>query len=328
LVRPNGRPAQERLINKVRSEATRYGVDIDAYGLTERVSAVEWDITNDAATCPNFDEVDTVWHSAASLKYKDRDRPEIFQHNVEGTRNMLDVAKRNCASSFAYISTAYVCGPTSGKIVEARRPHNGLANNVYEQSKLLAEGLIFAQDEVPATILRPTIVVGHSKTFASSSSFGIYGFFDQLDRLALTSRAKMGGYFQRNSIKVIADPGVPLNIVPVDFVATAAVDIVTSELSPWWVAHISNMSPPTVGDVMDAAFACKGLKGPQYVKDKTGFSVVDGEFDRHIDFYKSYIVGKKYFSQGALSQLGRSIAVAYTPTMIERLYRTYEQDVV
>lgn len=325
LVRPSDRRGKERLTEKLLAEADRYGQDLNLYGLSERVDVIDWDITDDITNMPAIGKVDKVWHSAASLKYTDEDREEIFAHNVDGTRNILRLMHHVGADHFVYISTAYVWGPTSGQVLEVPRAENSPVNNVYEQSKLSAEALVLGHSDCTATILRPTIIVGHSDTFASSSSFGVYGFIKQLRRLAFTSQVRMDGYFQRNSLKIICDPDVPLNIVPIDLVAAAAVDLVMCE-SPPRIANIANVSPPTVGQMMETFFAYKGLKSPEYVSDKSGFSVIDAEFDRRIEFYKSYLAGHKTFSQDELSKIGHPIAVAYNHAVLERLYRTYEED--
>lgn len=324
-VRHTGEPSRQRLINTLHTEAAGYLVDAVSLNLSERISVVEWDITDDPASLGDVGKVDKVWHSAASLKYTEKDRPEILRHNVFGTQNVLSLALQLHAEHFLYVSTAYVWGPTNGEISEIRRDKRESVNNVYEHSKLLAEAAVLSQNEMMPTVLRPSVVVGHSKTFASSSHFGIYGFIDQLDKLAATSLAKMDGYFHRHSLKIISDPHVPMNIVPVDLMAAAAIRLAYVECPPV-IANISNATPPSVGQMMETGFAFKGLKEPQYVTDKVGFSVIDEEFDRRIGFYKSYLVGHKSFRQDALERVGASISFPYPAAALERMYDAHQNN--
>ena len=63
---------------------------------------------------------------------------------------------------FTYVSTAYVAGTQSGRIME-EAPSATRFYSLYEQSKAEAEGIVRASS-LPQTICRPGMIVGNSQT--------------------------------------------------------------------------------------------------------------------------------------------------------------------
>ena len=49
-----------------------------------------------------------VWHSAASLRYEDRHKVEIFIYQVGGARTIVDLTRRSGAHTLNHISTAWM----------------------------------------------------------------------------------------------------------------------------------------------------------------------------------------------------------------------------
>ncbi len=127
--------------------------------------------------------------------------------NVEGTRNVLDfVENAPNLERFAYMSTVAVSGTYRGLFREEDLDLGQGFKNHYDETKFLAEKLVRERrDKIPTLILRPTIVVGDSKT----------GEFEKID----------GPYFAlqmiwRNMHLVVNDTGpTKCHIAPVDFVA-------------------------------------------------------------------------------------------------------------
>jgi len=66
---------------------------------------------------------------------------------------------------FAYISTVYVAGRSTGRFFESRLRHQNGFCNTYQQSKYEAEELVWrAMTEVPAAIFRLSSIIGDSHT--------------------------------------------------------------------------------------------------------------------------------------------------------------------
>ena len=97
--------------------------------------------------------------------------------NVEGTRHMLDFAAGCTAlERFQYVSTCYVSGRYAGIFREQDLVKGQKFNNYYEETKYLAEVEVQKRmiGGLPATIYRPAIVVGDSRTGATQKYDGPY----------------------------------------------------------------------------------------------------------------------------------------------------------
>ena len=238
-------------------------------------------------------EVDEVWHSAASLKYQKSDVDEVRARNVDGTRRTLELSERLGASMFNLISTAYVAGKQEGRILEVPPPEDVAANNVYERSKIDAERLMDSAP-MPVRILRPSIVIGHSRTRATFSDFGLYGASLQLVSFRRRVRQRLGAYMEHYRTQVIGEADSILNMVPVDFVARNAVRIAHSG-SKARIFHLSNSAAPTAAEVCNACFSTLGMGEPDFVGRDMTYTSLDRALNRSLAFHFSYLKFPKVF---------------------------------
>ncbi len=143
-------------------------------GVAERVDLLEGDITQPLSV--SSEDVIEIWHFAAIYDLAVR-RDPAMRVNVDGTRNVLDFASR-CRSlrRLQYISTCYVSGRYPGVFRETDLEKGQTFNNYYEETKYLAEVEVQKRmrEGLPATIYRPSIVVGDSKTGATQKYDGPY----------------------------------------------------------------------------------------------------------------------------------------------------------
>lgn len=105
----------------------------------------------------------TVYHVAADYRLWTRDPQDMHRSNVDGTRAMLDAARRAGIERFVYTSTVGCIAVPEGGIGDetmAARVEN--MQGPYKQSKLLAEhvALEFARGGFPVVIVNPTAPVG------------------------------------------------------------------------------------------------------------------------------------------------------------------------
>ena len=108
--------------------------------------------------------VKTVYHVAADYRLWARDPGEIYESNVQGTRNLLEAARRAGIEKFVYTSTVgTVAVPRDGAL-----PDENTATSIdemigdYKRSKWLAEqeARQAAAAGLPVVIVNPTTPVG------------------------------------------------------------------------------------------------------------------------------------------------------------------------
>src|ERR1039457_5994456 len=161
-------------------------------------------------------ETTRVIHSAAAVRF-DHSLNEARSINVEGTRRVLDFAAgAPQLKSFAYVGTAYVAGERSDLVRENELVVGQGYRNTYEQTKAEAETLVRSRlGSMPGVILRPSIIVGDSRTGVTSSFRMMYW---PLKIYARGLWKTVPGY-----------PDAVLDIVPVDYVASAVARLAFDE---------------------------------------------------------------------------------------------------
>ena len=289
--------ARARLHGALEEMAAGYGRPDLIPAVRERTDAVPGDILAPACGADQADlpDVDEFWHVAASLKYKEKDREEIEAANVGGTENALDLARRLGVPVFNYVSTSYVAGSRRGIVPEGPVLDASLANNCYEETKIRAERLVeAAAGTMRVRIMRPTIVVGHSRTRHGLNWSGLYGFARQLLVFQELVRPKVGTLLSHTRLRLVSDPFAPINLVPVDVVARNAVTIALSQ-SPATYFHLGNTVTPTAREVVGTVMGLTGLREPLWVRDKDDFTAIDDVLDKGMGFYGSYYrYGKRF----------------------------------
>ena len=202
-----------------------------------RITTVVGDITLDrlgldaAAARRLQDQLTGAWHLAAV--YDLAVSAELGQRvNVEGTRRVVEfLLEARRLERLHYVSTAYVSGTATGVFRETDLDLGQSFKNHYEETKFRAEMLV-ARSGLPATIYRPGIVVGDSRTGETAK-------FD-------------GPYFTLSAIEKIPSPGVfvrigsgrnPVNIVPVDFVIEAMAHLSILRESRGRTYHLTDPAP-------------------------------------------------------------------------------------
>jgi nucleoside-diphosphate-sugar epimerase len=169
--------------------------------------------------------------------------------NVDGTRRMVELA-RSCRGleRFTYVSTAYVAGEPGRLFREDELAVGQRFRNAYEQSKFEAE-LALRRDGagLPLQILRPSIVVGDSRTGRTTTFNVLYGPLKA---------------FARGAIPAIpARRGAPVDIVPVDYVADRVHELATR--GPDGTFHlVAGRNATTVGRLLELSAEELGRSKP------------------------------------------------------------------
>ncbi|PLX31423.1 MAG: hypothetical protein C0600_05785 [Ignavibacteria bacterium] len=210
LVRGEEREARPRLLEAVRQLET---CTLGAREL-EKLTVVSGDVTESYFGRSRQEwqriarSVTHIIHSAADVRFN-LSLAEARRVNLGGTRMMLDFAEESAEAGrlehFAYVSTAYVCGERTGRISEETRERPPAFTNSYEQSKWECEREVrAAMTRFPATIFRPSIIVGDSRTGRTNAFKALYAPL----RMIL-----------RGMLQALPDAKAPLDVVPVDYVS-------------------------------------------------------------------------------------------------------------
>jgi nucleoside-diphosphate-sugar epimerase len=301
LVRPShdAERARSRLTETLKRAFALYGRTDMLPAIEQRCRSVPFDLRQeDGAAAERLPTgISEVWHSAASLRFKQKQREKIFEQNVEGTRRMLRLATDAGAEAFNYVSTAYVAGTRSGLVAEQPARDPSVAHNAYEESKIRAEMLVDEWDGLRTRIMRPSIVIGHTETFAAISNTGLYGFILGVQRAREEVEGrKLGGFLAHRQIRLRGEGEAPINLIPVDVVAANAVRIAQSP-SEAGVFHLANATPPSAAEVGRVVFGALGMAEPRWVEDDDEFTLIDEKLDQQprTDFFRTYLSRDRVF---------------------------------
>lgn len=226
-----------------------------------RIEVIEGDITEERLGLSEelhdklTSEVTVLYHLAAIY---DLSVPKQLAQkvNVDGTGNVLDFcAACKGLERHNYVSTAYVAGDRTGRIYEHELALGQDFKNHYESTKFQAEVWVRERmDEVPTTIYRPAIVVGDSETGETQK-------FD-------------GPYFALRFISAALERGVPLanigsteaafNVVPVDFIVTALVEMGSEPEAAGHTLHLCDPDPLSSEELIELLAELYAGEKPSY----------------------------------------------------------------
>lgn len=236
-----------------------------------------------------------MWHCAASLEFHDRLQAAVMKTNVEGTRHALELAEAVGVRAFNMISTAYVVGPRSGEIAEAPVGESQTTNNHYERSKIVAEGLVRASG-LRARVMRPSIVIGHSRTRAALTFSGVYGFERGVFKFRRLMERTQAQLMDTLEVRMLADANGTLDLIPVDFVARDALGLSWADAEPG-VYHLAGVARLPTRRVIEMVFVAVGLRAPRFVDDPGELTWLDRKLDKAVSIYNAYLYGDKHFQR-------------------------------
>ncbi|WP_194837935.1 SDR family oxidoreductase [Nocardia sp. XZ_19_369] len=306
VVRDGASGAEGRCLAALRVAAESYGRDrdfIDRHQDRLHVAAGDLLSAEIVKRLPAHGITD-VWHCAASLEFEDRNRDKIFAVNVDGTRRLLDLSEKLGVARFNYMSTAYVAGAAVGKIVESAVADEVNPNNQYELSKIVAEGVVAQRESMRTRIWRPSIVVGHSKTYAATSFTGLYGLIREACLFKRRVEKVFGPNFVMQQRRILADPAAQINLIPVDLLVQQAVSLSMRLSLDESIVHLTNGSAPTMRDFMAVMSSMTGIPEPEYVTSAAGFTAVERRFHNAMRFYAPHVEGAKAFAQDVAERHG------------------------
>ncbi|HTZ71907.1 MAG TPA: SDR family oxidoreductase [Acetobacteraceae bacterium] len=185
--------------------------------------------------------INHVFHLAALYDLA-ADPEAVMRVNVEGTREVVRFAVASGAGCFHHISSIAAAGLYKGVFREDMFAEAEELSHPYFASKHLSERLVRQECTIPWRIYRPGIVVGDSRTGEMEKIDGPYYFFKLIQQM-----------------RRILPPWVPsigleggrINLVPVDFVATALDHLAHVPGQDGKCFHLTDPAPRRVGDVLN-----------------------------------------------------------------------------
>jgi thioester reductase-like protein len=182
-------------------------------------------------------------HHLAGIYFMGVDDDTMRRVNVGGTRTVLDLARyAGKLERVVHWSTATVSGKRDGTVYEEDLDAGQKFHNGYERTKYDAERLVrTAMRQLPATVLRPSIIVGDSKT----------GEIDRLDGpyyLMVLIATNASGL----RLPILGRGDAPLHLVPIDYVIEAAWHAARSEGAAGKTFHLVDPNPMTAREVFES----------------------------------------------------------------------------
>lgn len=216
----------------------------------KRLTVIDGDLTKERLGLEEQDyarlagNVGEIYHAAADVRHYAADEEAFLRTNVEGTRCILELARRSGARLY-HMSTCSV----SGEQLKDGRPGAVFTendydigqiweDNIYVKSKYLAEGLVLEAREsgMETKIFRLGRLVGRA-------SDGVFQKNPDTNAFYLLMRA----FYRVGAVpRTIAETSVDLT--PVDYAAEA---VLALKDGPGTVFHIIHPDPPTTGQVAE-----------------------------------------------------------------------------
>lgn len=232
----------EKATRDIEKIAEKTGVPLENFAL------IEGDITRENLGISAEDlkivleETTDVFHLAAVYDLA-VEKDLATRVNVEGTRNVNALVKKMPRlRRYNYVSTCYVAGRRTGKILENELAHDAGFRNFYEETKYLAELEVEAlKAALPVTIFRPSVVVGDSKTGETAKYDGIYSVIFYLRKAPSLLR-----------LVNVGNRNVRLNLVPVDFVVEGIAALSKDEAALGRTIALADPDPLTTDEICDA----------------------------------------------------------------------------
>lgn len=198
-------------------------------------------------------EVDRI-HHMAQVTYLGVDHATAEQLNVRGTQEIIELAKA-CTSLKALVlhSTAHVAGSRTGLVREDELEKGQSFRNVVEETRARAERLgRAAMGSLPIAIVRPTTIIGDSRTGEVDRFDGPY----LLILLIVTSPAEI-------ALPLPGRGDAHLHLVPIDYVIRASHAIGHNPRSLGKTFHLVDPNPLTAKQTFELVARAGGKRTPR-----------------------------------------------------------------
>lgn len=148
--------------------------NLDSHNIPQHknIKVFAGDITEKQSIKPAINECKQVYHTAALVKAFDKDSSLFYKVNVDGTRNLLELALETGVEKFVFTSSCSVIGPTLKAAMCENDKRISPLDNDYDATKYQAENLVkeYGKKGLHTIIVSPSKVFGPSGFEAKSIS--------------------------------------------------------------------------------------------------------------------------------------------------------------
>jgi len=270
------------------------------------------------------DAASKIIHCASDTSFAERNREQVMTTNVNNLAALLDLAADARAAHIYYVSTAYVAGKCEGLCMEKSVTTDSFTN-VYEESKARAEVIISQYCEnhnIPLSILRPSIVYGHSKTGLSMKFNALYYPVKSLSYVRdiyIKDILDQGGAQSRRWNISMGDDGIlclPMefyfpnngfvNLIPVDYFVESTMRIVEHPVSEG-IYHLTSDNPPDMATLTEYTERFLGVRGIRILSDPAQRThepnPVEELLGRYIEPYRPYLSDMRIFDRSRINNI-------------------------
>lgn len=262
-------------------------------------------------------KAEQIIHCASDTSFSERKRENVLRSNVDSLDGILKFANDSHTEFFHYISTAYVSG-SDVKVCMENLSVSTEFENVYEESKALAENLIndhCFKNKIHLSIIRPSVVYGDSRTGRSLRFNALYfpiqsvKYISEIYRNDILNnngkKAKeLGIYLDEEGylvlpMKIRLPARGWLNIIPVDYFVDATMKIIGKSaegifnLTSNQKVHLDEIA--VYNEVFMKVRGIEIVYGDQQENEQR--NAVEDLFDRFMEPYRFYLSDSRTFDR-------------------------------
>jgi nucleoside-diphosphate-sugar epimerase len=263
-----------------------------------------------------LENTDEVCHCLAETSFSAAKRPQIEKVNIQGTRNVLQLAAQGKCYFFHHMSTAYVAGQRQGLCKEEYVPQDRF-HNAYEETKHAAEGHVLEtcrREGIRTNIFRPSIVYGDSRSGRSLLFNAIYYPIrlahyikticdkDYAESNGLQAE-KMGVRRTRDgrlhaSVEIEQAENGRLNLITIDFLVDACLAIMADCLEGD-IFHVVNRTGNTFDELLQYTERFLNIAGIRVVPrghlNGRPRNTIESLIGQYVDTYQAYLHDERTF---------------------------------
>ncbi|WP_433666252.1 SDR family oxidoreductase [Nocardia sp. CA-136227] len=231
---------REASVAKLREMAAGWGAEDRVFPLVGDLTAPDLGLIDDAPRADHVIHLGAVYDMTAD--------PEVtYAANVRGTASVIALA-RELGAVLHHVSSVAVAGDHRGKFFEDDFDLGQGLHSPYHRTKFEAEKMVREAADLRWRVYRPAIVVGDSRTGEMDKIDGPYYFFPAIAGLgALPSELPVP----------IPDLGAT-NIVPVDYVVAAMLELIAKPGLIGRTFHLTNPEPQPFTEIYNALARAAG----------------------------------------------------------------------